>query len=387
VSVILDVAVGLVFLYLLLALVATTVQELIASVLKLRAKNLYDAIEGMLQGEIKPVAGGLPRKRIVEAFYEHPLIKNLCKTAPKFEGGKLVSRDALPSYIPSKTFTLALLDVLRGDTTVSNALGARDVLLKAGETLETIANNDDLKRTLKLVLVQAGEQADKLDETAAHVSKCVETLFNDRMARASGWYKRQAQWIALLISLVITGVTNADTIHVADRLWTDDALRNSVVQSAIAYHDAQMKSPSVAANAHGAAAAAGNSAVAGGGAGNAGSPATMGAVGVGAGTTDSAGGSASAANTGESKDLAETGAKFGKALQDLEAAGFPIGWPRPIDSCSEFLLMLAGWVVTAFAVSLGSNFWFDVLSKVLQIRGGGPKVSAVSGRVGDDSDA
>jgi len=346
VSVILDVAIGLIFLYMMLALIATTLQELIASVLRLRAKHLYDALAGMLKGEIQLAPRGSP-KRLIEALYEHPLIRNLCKTAPRFEDGKLVSRGALPSYIPSKTFALALLDVLRGDTSASQAVGAREVLLKAGDTLDNIANNVDLQRSLKLLLADARGQVDKLDEAAAHVSKCVETLFNDRMARASGWYKRQAQWIALLIALAIAGVANADTIYVADRLWTDDALRSSVVQSAQDFHDARVKAQEAAV-----------SSTAGAG-------------------VPSAGGSAVA------DEVAAAAKTFGKSIQDFETAGFPIGWPRPIGSGAEVFLMVAGWLITAFAVSLGSNFWFDVLSKALQIRGGGPKVSAVTGRVGD----
>jgi len=348
VSVILDVAIGLIFLYMMLALIATTLQELIASVLRLRAKHLYDALAGMLKGDIQLRSGGAP-KRIIEALYEHPLIRNLCQTAPKFDNGKLVGRGALPSYIPSKTFALALLDVLRGDTSASQAVGAREVLLKAGDTLDHIANNDDLQRNLKLLLAGARGQVDKLDETAAHVSKCVETLFNDRMARASGWYKRQAQWIALLIALGIAGVANADTIYVAGRLWTDDALRSSVVQSAQDFHDARVKAQEAPAS-----------------------------------STPGAGVPSAAAGTAGADDVAAAAKTFGKSVQDFESAGFPIGWPREIDGCAEFCLMLAGWLITAFAVSLGSNFWFDVLSKALQIRGGGPKVSAVTGRVGED---
>ncbi|HKY41193.1 MAG TPA: hypothetical protein VJN18_34905 [Polyangiaceae bacterium] len=40
-----------------------------------------------------------------------------------------------------------------------------------------------------------------------------------------------------------------------------------------------------------------------------------------------------------------------------------------------------GWILTALAVSLGSNFWFDVLGKALQLRGSGPKVDVSSGEV------
>ena len=53
----LDVAIGLVLLYLLLALLVTTVQELLASIFSWRAKNLYAAIEDMLaNGKSSPLA-------------------------------------------------------------------------------------------------------------------------------------------------------------------------------------------------------------------------------------------------------------------------------------------------------------------------------------------
>lgn len=47
----------------------------------------------------------------------------------------------------------------------------------------------------------------------------------------------------------------------------------------------------------------------------------------------------------------------------------------------SYWLLVVGWILTALAVSLGSNFWFDVLGKALQLRGSGPKVDVSSGEV------
>src|SRR4051812_46571371 len=111
-TIVLDVAIGITFLYLLLALIVTTVQELVASTLRLRAQNLYRALEGMLKSDEHahgsdktPAADG---NRLLTEVYAHPLIKNL-------RGKRLFSASelALPSYIPSQTFALTLLDVLR----------------------------------------------------------------------------------------------------------------------------------------------------------------------------------------------------------------------------------------------------------------------------------
>jgi len=65
-------------------------------------------------------------------------------------------------------------------------------------------------------------------------------------------------------------------------------------------------------------------------------------------------------------------------LQELIATVFAFRANSLYDALKELIL---GWFLTALAVSLGSGFWFDILSKVLQLRGSGKKVSPVTGRV------
>ena len=105
-GVVLDVAIGIIFLYALLGLMATTAQELLAAVLRLRARNLYDALGEMLKGDVlltEPKGAG--KKRLVHAFYEHPLIKNLCQTPPQFEEGKLQNPASRKNRMVVGTFT------------------------------------------------------------------------------------------------------------------------------------------------------------------------------------------------------------------------------------------------------------------------------------------
>jgi hypothetical protein len=40
---------------------------------------------------------------------------------------------------------------------------------------------------------------------------------------------------------------------------------------------------------------------------------------------------------------------------------------------SGFLAKLAGWLITALAAAQGAPFWFDLLNKLLQLRGSGTK--------------
>ena len=83
-----SVAIGLVFVYLLPSLVVTAGTELIASWLNWRAENLRKGLERMLD------------PALAQDLYDHPLIKKLSKSGRR------------PSYIPSGTFALALVDVI-----------------------------------------------------------------------------------------------------------------------------------------------------------------------------------------------------------------------------------------------------------------------------------
>jgi hypothetical protein len=359
VTIALDVAIGVVFLYLLLALIVTTVQELIASFFRLRAKHLYDAIAGMLEGTAGPETAAPPLRQL----FEHPLIRNLANEALRLDarGRPSLRGIGLPSYIPSQTFALALIDVLRGKQDATTALGASQVLAEAASTVEALPKGSQARKALALLLNDAKALGGNVDEQAKLVSRRIETWFNDRMARASGWYKRKAQVWSLAIALGVTLAANADTIHVVNRLWSDAALRAAVVASAQKFATAQPALP---------------------------------------------------ASTGASDPVAEARSVTDLALQqtrELESSYLPVGWKWELKSTSsmpcvrldtvsaeagakkpircwapswrDYGLLAVGWLITALAVSLGAAFWFDVLSKTLQLRGSGPRVSETSGKV------
>ena len=99
-SAILDVAIGLAFVLLLVSLLVSAVCEMLAGWLKWRSANLRDGLEHLLQSQ-----------EARNQVYNHPLIKGLTKVNAKgaqWNGGRNG-----PSYIPSRTFALALIDVLR----------------------------------------------------------------------------------------------------------------------------------------------------------------------------------------------------------------------------------------------------------------------------------
>src|SRR5690348_17625127 len=88
----LDVAIGLIFVFLALSLVVTAFNELVAAWLKRRPNNLWQGIVRLVGDEA-----------FAKALYDHPLISSLSQ-----------SSSLKPSYIPSRTFALAVLDTLTG---------------------------------------------------------------------------------------------------------------------------------------------------------------------------------------------------------------------------------------------------------------------------------
>ncbi len=92
----LEVAIGLAFVYLILSLICSAVQELIAQVMSWRSATLQDGIRNLLRDPNLKDAKDKVRDLAGEV-YAHPLVKKLAK-----EGKK-------PSYIPARTFAMALL--------------------------------------------------------------------------------------------------------------------------------------------------------------------------------------------------------------------------------------------------------------------------------------
>jgi hypothetical protein len=119
-SPLIEVAIGLSFVFLLLSLLVSSVCEMLAGLFGWRAQYLWAGIETLLRS---PDA----RARV----YDHPLIKGL---APLPAVARPVSgflakiglvRGHGPSYIPSRTFALALLDVIRQPHAMAATVEAR----------------------------------------------------------------------------------------------------------------------------------------------------------------------------------------------------------------------------------------------------------------------
>jgi phosphoribosylformylglycinamidine (FGAM) synthase PurS component len=124
----LNLVIGLIFIYLILSLVASEIQEILTTLLQWRAAHLKKSIEILLTGG-EGTANDEKVKKIVKELYDNPLIKNISQESK--EGIEAWLRQASrffvtlgrkdknttlngnePSYMPSETFASTLLERL-----------------------------------------------------------------------------------------------------------------------------------------------------------------------------------------------------------------------------------------------------------------------------------
>lgn len=375
-SSILDVAIGVAFVFLFFSLICSVVQEGIAAVLSMRAKNLVAGIESLFsQGEIKQGTS------FVEAIYNHGLIRGLFKDPTKTQpvtassGAEKVKQTfgakILPSYIPSRTFAIALLDLLLPAS--APATQTLRVALATGtpQTPPTAATSPPPATQPVLITSPAPPTAqspggpsaaapppartlgslyssiqalppsrakDALLSLASNTQKDVaefqervENWYDDSMDRAAGWYKRKAQQILLGLGLLVAVTLNVDSINVARTLWADPVARQGTVTLADDYvHAHPVESPD-------------------------------------------------ATDAEKKAQAAKRVEEEAKQLKDIgQNLPIPFGWGVEArqsfsDAWANRLWLsmfgrLAGWLITAVALSLGAPFWFDTLNKFMMAR-------------------
>src|ERR1700748_2112946 len=95
----LDIAIGMIFVYLLLSLICSSINELIERQLKNRAADLEAGLRELL--------GDDTGTGLVAELYQHGMINGL------FKGDyKPTDQSNLPSYIPARNFALAIMSIV-----------------------------------------------------------------------------------------------------------------------------------------------------------------------------------------------------------------------------------------------------------------------------------
>ncbi|MBL8500609.1 MAG: hypothetical protein JNL77_08530 [Nitrosomonas sp.] len=336
-SSILDIALGMVFLFVLVSLLCSAVNEMIAQFIRMRAKNLEAGLTNLLQsGEAN---------QLVTHLYQHPLINGLSKAGER------------PSYIPPKNFTLALMDIMTGNT---GKLPADNQSLIAKIESQKFFAQTEAGKSIILLLHEAGDDAEK-------ARRNVESWYNDAMDRVGGWYKQKTQIIIFGIALVVCTVLNIDAIKISQTLWTDIALRQALVEAA---SSAELKSLMPQQSSEQQSIANGEQSA--------------------APSNDQVKVDAAISNAVMTEGIEQSAKTAGALAEQIRGLNLPIGWKemkngKEVWICKEldamgWIVKIMGILITTFAGSLGAPFWFQLLNKIVDLRAAGKQPGKSGGQ-------
>ncbi|MFZ2451701.1 MAG: hypothetical protein WAW36_14385 [Methylovulum miyakonense] len=368
---ILEVAIGLVFVYLLLSLICSALTEAVENLFnRCRGKKLCEGLYELFGGNIDHDSSFA----LLKAFYQSPMIYGLyqgdlelsqqpAKTsatanpAPAKDGNSGIPATAknspppklqlpknLPSYITPKTFALAFVDqILEGK--------ALDTATLISQINTSAILPEHIKNSLTLMVNKA--------EGDIHAAlNNIEDWYSAMGERVSGWYKKHSQQIAIMVALLIAVLGNVDTITIAKSLMSNGTLREQMVNVADQFYKDRLLADKQQALETAKSASKPDQA-------------------------QQIEADISAIKTQPTDKLVcqsqpdDPNKCFNlqmARLAELNQMGLPISW-QDLDDPRVFPRTPLAWLekffglfITAIAVSLGAPFWFDVLNKFMNFR-------------------
>jgi hypothetical protein len=149
----LEIATGIVFVYLLLSLLCTVINEGIANFFEMRGKNLLEGVKNLLNDpEFTSLA---------QHVYNHGLIGGVMQGVTDFS-----QKNRLPSYIAPTNFALALLDILGSNGAGPVVVEQRQKELEEARKKSAAAPDDG---SLKKAVADAQAALDRATKSAADV--------------------------------------------------------------------------------------------------------------------------------------------------------------------------------------------------------------------------
>ncbi len=331
-SQILEVAIGLIFVYLMFSLICSGLKEWIHHLLDIRSKSLEEAIHRMV---------GNPA--LVEAIYSHPMVEKSSQagifkktmTDPVETSKSTVNKGPKPIDIPTPSFAKAFLDSILKDVSEKGIVKAGkeeyDKIMGSIAKIENPAVKKVLTDLLTELSTQVAISGEEFLKKVALAQSQVEKWFDNSMQKLTLWYRKKTKQLIFVLTMIFVFAFNVDTFMIVRTLSQDPQLRAATYTTAevLAKQD----------------------------------PIT---------------------NTQELKAL--------KA--QLTSSGLPLGWvksnskdsdvtdPRakpefyiPGLNISEWRIDVWGWIwkllgllISLLAISMGAPFWFDALRQLFDMR-------------------
>lgn len=343
-----DTAIGMIFVYLIIAIVVTAGVELIGSMLRLRSVNLVQGMIVMLgdKSAAAPQGGRTLRSRLAGWIISHSKVAQptpavvgdeAAAAAPDSLTAQILKHplvsdlavgDRVAPRIDPKLFATTLVTIL--NDAQNNASPVADVnaaFADISKLLSTV-KNDAVRERLTPIVAQAQAAAVDGAEKAQAGINAIAQWYDQSMSQASDWYKSRIQGVTMALAVLIAVGGNVDSLRIAESLWSDGALRQSFAAQAVAA---------------------------------AGDPDYL---------------KSHCPPDTDGTKAAESIDCQGKALRAAmgQLNALPVGW-RGVDYSGDFLTAagavighIPGWILTVAAASLGAPFWFGLLQRVTPLR-------------------
>jgi hypothetical protein len=349
--VILEVVIGLIFVYLSMSVLCSGINELIAQ---------YTARRGLFlrRGLVNVLGDRWMYLRLVN----HPVVSSLYRDEP----GKITH----PSYIPSNNFALALLDIVRlkaeqlGLHISPNGNGQWQVgdLRRAAHRCAEYGYH--IGMAIEPLLDSANGQFDQ-------AVRNIETWYDSTMDRVSGWYKRRTQFLLFFIAAAVAVGFNVDTIEIAKSLRTSDSLRQAMVEAAVQRVE-QGGAPAAGGQRDPEAIRQDLQQVMTTMQEYEGMGLPVGFSCLSTPVVPATAGSGTAAPAAPATDAA------GAWASNVSTAKRCLASANTLLENGDWLTKLIGLLLTALAVTLGAPFWFDLLNRVVNLRSSGRRPVATT---------
>lgn len=343
-SKILEILIAMALFYFLFSTLVSVIFEWYAYKTQKRGKFLYETILKLVNDPVNQSYGA--------SLYSHYTIDKLKK-----------GKDFYPQYVSSALFADALIDVIgsQSDRVYFDdpfAEADPDKPIEVNMTEERVP--DPFERFGKgLAAMHYSPFKNQLrfyyekSTTYAELKLQLQSWFDDYMDRVSGWYKLKTKSSLYIISFMVCVGFNLDSITIIKKINRDDETRKKMI--ALAERTMEENQPSADLDSDKYAAFV--------------YPTEKGAD----FTSDS-----------RHKGFDTVVDEYQKTellLRELEENAIPIGYYgyrsflNIFSSFYSFFWWLLGLLISTLALSFGAPFWFDVLSKAINIRRSGVKPS------------
>lgn len=329
-----ETAISIIVVYFLFSNVISALTESVYALLRVRGSFLKDELSKLLNDDSRTgfkvtlLSNLLNRLKfwnntkfieevngsaILKRFYNNPIVKNITKE--------------LPSYIAGINFSKVLIDEIlshRNDVDEKNIFDKLKEEITKPSDEGILKGNEALRKVLKGLLNTIDTTASNATQNISNQLKALEDnitkWFDDSMERATGAFKRMTYKYNFIIAFIVALSFNVDSIRIARYLWSNPASREQM----LVLGEAIKNNPKAES-------------------------------------------STQSIKPIYTNALDSARIQYNIAMEHynkLVKGGLPVGWANQKFTRLSFL----GWLITAFAMMFGAQFWFDALMKISSIR-------------------